>query len=336
MRDHRPARPAPPLLPVRLVALDIDGTIAPEDGRLSPRLRAAVAEARARGVRVSLATGRRPISAAAFAARLGLRDPIVAHQGAVIRAMPRRAERIPAGLVPRRGRLGPLLHHLPLAAPVIREALAWCRANGLHPHVNDLEAILAAEDDPNFEDYSWFYGAETRFVPDLAAAVDRPMTKVISSGEPPIPMQVVGEARRVFAGRATPTVSHPRFLEFTAPGVNKGRAVAWLAHRWGIPVGAVLAVGDALNDVEMVGDAGHGAAMAGSPDELVAAARYVAPPLEEDGAARLVEALVNAAPPVAARNADRLADEAHELRRARLGSAAAADPRDAAGAGAGR
>ena len=60
-------------------------------------------------------------------------------------------------------------------------------------------------------------------------------------------------------------MSHPRFLEFVAPGVSKGRAVAWLAHRAGIPMGQVMAIGDSLNDVEMIGDAGHGAAMPTAP-----------------------------------------------------------------------
>jgi len=82
------------------------------------------------------------------------------------------------------------------------------------------------------------------------------------------------------------TVSHPRFIEFVAPGVSKGRAVAWLAHRAGIPMGQVMTVGDALNDLEMIGDAGHGAAMATAPADVRAAARYLAAPVDEDGAAR--------------------------------------------------
>ena len=81
-----------------------------------------------------------------------------------------------------------------------------------------------------------------------------------------------------------------------APGVSKGRAVAWLAHRAGIPMGQVLAMGDALNDLEMIVDAGHGAAMATAPAEVQLAARYVAAPVDQDGAAALVEALVLAPP----------------------------------------
>jgi hydroxymethylpyrimidine pyrophosphatase-like HAD family hydrolase len=123
-------------------------------------------------------------------------------------------------------------------------------------------------------------------------------------------MELVAEARRVFAGRAWPTVSHPRFLEFVAPGVSKGRAVAWLAHRAGIPMSQVMTMGDALNDLEMIEATGHGTAMATAPAEVRAAARYVAAPVEEDGSAVLIEQLVLASPDAARRTATRLAEEA--------------------------
>ena len=118
------------------------------------------------------------------------------------------------------------------------------------------------------------------------------MTKVISVGEPPLPTSLYRVAQAHFAGRADATLSHPRFLEFVAPGVSKGRAVAWLAHRAGIPLSQVMTIGDAYNDLEMISDAGHGAAMATAPPEVRLAARYIAAPVEEDGSAALIEQLV--------------------------------------------
>ena len=95
--------------------------------------------------------------------------------------------------------------------------------------------------------------------------------------------------------------------------MSKGRAVAWLAHRAGIPMGHVLTIGDALNDFEMIVDAGHGAAMATAPAEVRLAGRYIARSVAQDGAAALIEALVLAPPAEAARNAARLAEEARTL-----------------------
>jgi hypothetical protein len=53
----------------------------------------------------------------------------------------------------------------------------------------------------------------------------------------------------------------------------------------------VLAIGDQLNDLEMLTAVGHGAAMPSSPEAVIEAARYVAPPLDEEGAAQLIEQL---------------------------------------------
>ncbi len=323
MRDHRPRARPDAAFPIRMLALDIDGTLVGAGMDLSPRLIAAIGEAVRRGIRVSLATGRMPSSAVVFANRLGLEDPIIGHQGAVVRAMPARRLRVETGPPPRRGPVGRILSHQPLAPEVIADAVRWCYANGLNPHLNTLERMIVAEDDPNVADYSAYLGTEAETVPDLATDVHDPASKVIAVGEPGRAMALVDDARRQFAGRASPTVSHPRFLEFVAPGVSKGRAVAWLAHRAGIPLGQVLAMGDALNDLEMIVDVGHGTAMATGPAQVQLAARYVAAPVEQDGSAAIIEALVLAPEAEARRNAVRLA-EAARVRQAELGTGSAA------------
>ncbi len=307
IRDHRPLVPALPRFPIEMIALDIDGTIVGQDLQIPARTAAALREAVRRGVRVSLATGRMPSSAMAFVNQLGLVAPVIGHQGAVIREMPRRRE-IAQPIDPgSRGRVGPLLHHAPLPADVVRDAVDWCREHGMDPHINDLERMVIWQGDPSFEDYSSYVGRNAEIVADLGAAIRRPMTKVIAVGEAGQAMALVEEARRAFAGRADPTVSHPRFLEFVAPGVSKGRAVAWLAWRAGVSMDRVLTAGDALNDLEMVAAAGHGIAMPTAPDAVRAAARFHAAPVGEAGIAQLLEELVLASPADAARNAARLA-----------------------------
>ncbi len=310
MRDHRPAVRPEPAFPVRMIALDVDGTLVGPDMQLSERTVAVISEAVRRGVRVSLATGRMPSSAVVFANRLGLVEPIVGHQGAVVRAMPSPEARGDVAPPPARGRIGRILSHQPLPVDVMADAVRWCFANGLNPHLNHLERMIVQEGDPNFADYSEYLGRDAETVSDLVRDIRTPVSKLISVGEPGRPMALIGEARRLFGHRASPTVSHPRFLEFVARGVSKGRAVAWLAHRAGIPMGQVLAMGDALNDVEMIEDAGHGAAMATAPAEVRLAGRYIAAPVAADGVAELIEALVLASPAQAERNALRMADEA--------------------------
>jgi hypothetical protein len=79
----------------------------------------------------------------------------------------------------------------------------------------------------------------------------------------------------------------------------------------------VLAIGDQWNDFEMLAEVGHGTAMPTAPAEVQAAARYIAPPLAEEGVARMIEALVLAPASDASAAADRLAEEAIGVRATR-------------------
>jgi Cof subfamily protein (haloacid dehalogenase superfamily) len=289
-----------PILPIGLIALDIDGTLIGDDLAIGPDTRAAVAEAMRRGVQVSLVTGRMVSSALRFAHELRLTGPVVGYQGGLIREMPVEGSK----------RIGRLLVHTPIRAEVAREIVEWTRAHGLDPHITHLERFVLREDDPNADDYSAFMGARAELVADLPGSIRHPVTKVLAVGDPPLPTELAPLARAQFAGRADVTISHPKFLEFVAPGVSKGRAVRWLARRSGVAVGATLAVGDQWNDLEMLSEVGHGAAMPTAPRAVLAAARYIAPSLVEEGVAQLIEALVLASPVDARAASDRLAAEA--------------------------
>ncbi len=267
---------------IRLVALDLDGTLIGDDLRLPPRTAATIRAVVGRGVHVALVTGRMTSSALPYARELGLRAPLVGLQGALVREMP----------PPGSPRLGRLLLHRPLAPEAARDAMAWCRAEGLRPHVNHLELMVIPKGDENPEDYSrWNFG-RVLVVADIGAWLRKPVTKVIAVAPPPRADTVLARARADFAGRADPTVSHPLFLEFLAPGVNKGHAVRFLARRLGVDLRDALAIGDQLNDIEMIAEVGMGVAMAGAPAPVRAAARMVAPPLAEEGAAQVLEELV--------------------------------------------
>jgi len=294
-----------PEFPIRLIALDIDGTLIGDDHDIGPRTMAAVAAAMERDVAVSLVTGRMVSSALRFARELGLTGPLIGYQGGLIRAMPEVDTR----------RLGKLLLHTPLQPDVAREVVQWTRDHGLDPHVNHLERFILRADDPRADDYSAFMGARAELVPDLLGAITHPVTKVLAVGEPPAPDEAAPIARAHFAGRADVTISHPRFLEFIAPGVSKGRAVRWLARRLRIPLAATLAIGDQWNDLEMLAEVGHGTAMPSAPAEVRAVARYVAPPLEDEGAAQVIEQLVLAPSSQVLAASHRLAAEADERRR---------------------
>lgn len=271
-----------PVFPVRMLALDIDGTLVNETRTVPERTRSVVAAALAAGVRVSLVTGRMATSALRFAAQLRLVDPIVAYQGALVREIRAAGDDRP----------GRLLYHEPVSAAGALAAVRWAHAHGMDAHVNHLERFIIQRDDPRWSEYATFLGGLAHPVDDIFRVLERPVSKVTAVGEPPLPESLIDAARAALGEIAQPTISHPRFIEFVAPGVNKGRAVRWLARRQGIPLEQVMAIGDQLNDLEMVAAVGHGVAMRNAPAELRERARYVAPPVLEEGAATIIEALV--------------------------------------------
>lgn len=305
-----------PILPIELIALDIDGTLIGDDLVIGPDTRAAVRAAMAKGVVVSIVTGRMVSSAMRFARDLDLVAPVVGYQGGLIRAMPD----------PGSNRIGKLLYHRPIRAEVAQDIVVWAREHGMDPHVNHLERFILRADDPNADDYSAFMGARAELVADLATSISHPVTKVLAVGVPPAPTELAPLARERFRGQADVTISHPKFLEFVAPGVSKGHAVRWLARRLGLRLGATLAIGDQWNDLEMLGEVGHGAAMPSAPAGVQAVARYIAPPLAEEGVARMIETLVLAKPSAALAASKRMAEEADAVRSAAAATLAESVP----------
>ncbi|MBC7930822.1 MAG: HAD family phosphatase [Rubrivivax sp.] len=84
---------------IRLIALDLDGTLLNSRGELTERNRVALFQARARGVAVALVTGRRFRDARPLALELGLDVPLIAHNGALTKHA-RSLETVSAVLMP--------------------------------------------------------------------------------------------------------------------------------------------------------------------------------------------------------------------------------------------
>jgi hydroxymethylpyrimidine pyrophosphatase-like HAD family hydrolase len=188
-------------------------------------------------------------------------------------------------------RPGRLLYHRSLKSEVTVEIVRWCLKRDLTPHFNYLEWMIVASDEARLDEFRLFVGDRLRIVPDIVARAHGPVTKVVAIGEGEHSLEMLDEGRAHFAGRAEVTLSHPRFLEFLAPRVSKGMGVRWLARRAGVPLGQCLAIGDQYNDLEMISEVGHGVAMPSAPEAVKAAARYLALPVKEEGAAQMIERL---------------------------------------------
>ena len=99
--------------------------------------------------------------------------------------------------------------------------------------------------------------------------------------------EMMGRLAEMFPDTAV-TSSIPRNVELNARSAQKGIALAALADRLGIPMGQTMAFGDDLNDINMLRHAGIGVAMSNAPDEVKAHADWVTGSCDESGVAQAI------------------------------------------------
>ena len=275
--------------PIKLLVMDLDGTLLPHGGVISERTIAAIRAARELGVVTTISSGRNIPSFIEYARTAGVNGPLIGMQGAIARELP----------APGESGSGALLRHVPFTSVLAARAVEWCRQNDLWGHAVIQDDYAFDATDPHYETYKgWLAGnpaERLHSIQDLAhhlRQAPQEISKIVAHAPAGHPESVLVRAREAFGGELDITISHPEYLEFTAPGVNKGTALAWLAARLNIPLAETMAIGDQHNDLEMLLAAGHGVAMYGAPEAVQRAARHLAPPSEEDGAARMIERLI--------------------------------------------
>ena len=248
------------LMPIGLLALDLDGTLLNSRGLLPERNVRAIAEARARGVRVALVTGRRFRDARPLALELGLDVPVIAHNGALTKHA-RTLETVAVKL-------------LPLEAA--REVLRVGRAEGADALVSDdpqgaglLVYDHLSEDNTALAKYvAWsrrIHGDEAeeavRRVPSLEEYLDHAPVHVAFSGNCATMRRLDETLRRELGGSIKVlSTMYPKqdfaLVDVLHPEVSKGVGVAAVAAEYGLKREEVMAIGDNFNDLEMLGFAG--------------------------------------------------------------------------------
>jgi Cof subfamily protein (haloacid dehalogenase superfamily) len=264
----------------RLLALDVDGTLLDPTGQLRPAVRAALARVRAAGVTVVLATGRRLRSLQPLLADLDFAGALILNNGAVVLEVP-----------------GPrLLARRPLPRALAREAVEIIWTQGCQPLVYEgvpgEDRIFTGPSDRDSP-----LTARYLAVRGLAGLVRWPDSRWLLPGDP-VEVGVLDTAEqiarlvaalgqdrwRTIVSRTTLT-PEGRFLELLERSCSKGAALADLCAVYGIDRSEVVAIGDNVNDLEMLEYAGLAVAMGNAPPEVQAVADWVTASNAEDGVA---------------------------------------------------
>ena len=282
--------------PVRLVAIDMDGTLLPSISQgISPRNALALRAAQQAGITVAIATGRRTAYTAPLLQGLGLRAdmPLITSNGAVIRT------------------LG--------GEPIDRSHMVARVARGLCGLLRPFGALVFTFDRPArgelvLEDLSQAEGRIALWIEANRNAIEviKPLENALKDGEDPIQGMVAGSLSRMRDADAALKASqwaaecdcirteYPArdlsILDLLPHGVSKGWALERLARHLGFGPRETMAIGDNWNDVDMLEWAGQSVVMGNAADELKAIAKTrgwkLAPPNDRDGVAVVLEAAV--------------------------------------------
>ena len=262
--------------PIRLIATDLDGTLLREDGGISPRTRAAIAGAQAAGLVVVFVTARPPRDVAAIAEHLGVTGIAVCSNGAIV-------QDLATGETHRHVRLcsdlaRDLVVELRLAEPGISFATEHGHKIGQEPGFPDFFADTVHHHAP--------------LVDDAVVLCGEDLTKLlihhVDHGAEALMHRVRGHA----GDRAEVIWSGGPFIEIAPSGVSKGAGLAAFCESLGIVAAEVVAFGDMPNDLAMLAFAGRGVAVANAHADVLAAADEVTASNDEDGVARVIEALL--------------------------------------------
>lgn len=251
-----------------LVALDVDGTLADSEGRISERVRKAVLAHYERGAHVVLSTGRSVHATGDVITALGLDDGhAVASNGAVLFAY----------------------HPVEVIRTVTFDASQAVRR--VLEQVPD--AIVAVEDlNVGYWVSRPFPSGEIsgQFVADdIDAVIDEPVTRVVVRAPEYDEGEFAGIVRGLGLTGTNYYIGYTSWVDLTPLGVSKQSGLRWLCERLGVVADDVLAAGDGNNDYEMLQWAGRGVAMSAAPQRVHEVADDVTGSVEEDGLARELE-----------------------------------------------
>lgn len=272
-----PDRPGRSSQPIRLVAIDVDGTLLRSDKQLTRRNGQVIRKARDRGVKVVLASARPPRSLRSIYQALELDTLTINYNGALIYD-PQRARQV---------------RHQPLPLETAQKVIAQARK--LDPKVVvSLEVLDKWYTD--FVDQSLPTETSLHFMPDyvgpLEAILRTPVTKLMLLAPPERLAGITQRIREQFAGQVMLAISDAHLLQVNHPEVDKGRSLEYIAGHYGVSRAQVMAIGDAPNDLGMLRWAGMGVAMGNAWDSVRHIARVVVASNDQDGVAEAIERYV--------------------------------------------
>lgn len=261
---------------IALVISDVDGTLVTSQKRVTERTRAAVAALQAQGIRFTVVSSRPPFGLRMLIDALGITAPVAAFNGGAIAS--------PALQI---------LNQRSIERDVAREIVAFLDAKRVGVWLFTGQEWLTCDlAGAHVSHETITVQQRPHAVENFDAVIDQ-AGKIVGVSDDFARLEAIeAEARTHFGTRAMAVRSQSYYLDFMAPGVDKGLAVRQLAEAIGVPLSEIVTLGDMENDVPMFHQAGFSVAMGNASDAVKREARETTLTNDEDGFAAAVERFI--------------------------------------------
>ncbi|MBC2391872.1 sugar-phosphatase [Listeria booriae] len=266
---------------IKLVAIDIDGTLLSDNHEITPEVHTAIHKAKAKGVKVVLCTGRPLTGVQQYLTDLELKregDYVITFNGAMVQDTFTKE----------------VISHLTLDYDSVVDIYNMSREIGLHMHYNDVNNLYTPNRD--IGKYTVYEAHMTNtplfYVPVEEIPKDVMASKVMFIDETEVLEPAIAKIPTAFGEKYNLVRSSPYFLEVLNPEASKGSAVERLAKKLGIQQSEVMCIGDQENDSTMIEYAGVGVAMDNAIDKIKDMAEFITLSNNESGVAHAINKYV--------------------------------------------
>ena len=258
---------------IKLIALDIDDTLLCAGKPVSSRNCAAIAAARAKGVKVVIATGRGFKGSAPVREQLHLTETVINYGGALVSD----------------GVTGePLFAHY-MAEDEVRACFAAADAYGLHAQIYNGDEVIFRAENAFTKQYCGATNLPFCVDPDLLEHDLSTTPKVLLYCDPSVQAEMMEKVGAMLPPSLHLLTSKAGFLEIGSNETDKATALAWIAKHYGIEREEVCAIGDNTLDLGMIRWAGVGCCVANGAQIVKDAADLLLPSCADDGVAYYIE-----------------------------------------------
>lgn len=261
---------------IKMLVVDIDGTILSEKKGISSELKKHVKSLIENDIKVVIATGRMHCSATRIAKELGTDAPIISYQGGLIIDCEQNVL---------------LKKHCDIK--LAREVVNYLRQEKFHMNIYINDTLIAEDESKYIKDYAKGKFIEYEIVDSLDNISFNDLNKILAIDYDTERIEgLVDSLCKKYKEKLYVVKSTPYFCEVSNPEATKGNGIRFLADKWNIKEEEIMAVGDQDNDIEMLLAAGIRVAMGNATENLKKVSNYITKTVDEDGVVHAINKFI--------------------------------------------